>query len=68
MTDAADGVTAGTPHTTPVVGAAGVGKTRLVRELTARVTERGWTVLAGACQRHTDEPYSAVQAALSDVV
>ena len=43
------GAAEGAPGVVVVAGDAGLGKTRLVREVAAQARDRGWTVLAGGC-------------------
>ena len=68
---------AGEPVVLLVSGDAGVGKTRLLQELTRRATERGFTVLSGRCAELADTvPYlpladalrAAASGPLADVV
>jgi len=48
-----------------LAGEPGIGKTRLLRETAARAASLGWTVLAGGCQRHSEqEPYAPLLGAL----
>ena len=61
LDDAADG----RPTHALISGDAGVGKTRLVAELAARATDRGFTVLAGRCAELGDSiPYLPLADAL----
>ncbi len=58
---------AGQPVVALVGGDAGVGKTRLVTELTAQARERGFTVLVGRCAELADTvPYLPLADALRD--
>lgn len=50
----------GVPQAATIVGEPGVGKTTLLDELEAEVTDRGGTVLRGRCRREVDRPYQAV--------
>jgi DNA-binding CsgD family transcriptional regulator len=64
-----DSVAAGEARVALVSGDAGVGKTRLVTELTTRARERGFTVLAGRCAELGDSvPYLPLADALRSVV
>jgi DNA-binding NarL/FixJ family response regulator len=63
-----DSVAAGEAAVALVSGDAGVGKTRLVTELTRRARERGFTVLAGRCAELGDSvPYLPLADALRSV-
>ena len=58
---------AGQPVVALVGGDAGVGKTRLVTELTAGARDRGFTVLVGRCAELADTvPYLPLADALRD--
>jgi DNA-binding CsgD family transcriptional regulator/tetratricopeptide (TPR) repeat protein len=59
----------GEPSVTLLVGEAGIGKTRLVREAERRGRERGATVLRGDCLRLDggELPYAPLAALLRDV-
>jgi DNA-binding CsgD family transcriptional regulator len=59
----------GEPSVTVVSGEAGIGKTRLLRELEAVARDRGLTVLRGDCLRLDDGelPFAPLGAALRDV-
>ena len=60
---------AGRPVVALVSGDAGVGKTRLVTELSARGAGRGFTVLSGRCAELADTvPYLPLADALRDAV
>ena len=60
---------AGQPVVVLVSGDAGVGKTRLVTELSARAASRGFTVLSGRCAELADTvPYLPLADALRDAV
>jgi DNA-binding NarL/FixJ family response regulator len=63
-----DSVAAGEAAVALVSGDAGVGKTRLVTELTGRARERGFIVLAGRCAELGDSvPYLPLADALRSV-
>jgi DNA-binding CsgD family transcriptional regulator len=63
-----DSVAAGEAAVALVSGDAGVGKTRMVTELTGRARERGFTVLAGRCAELGDSvPYLPLADALRSV-
>jgi DNA-binding CsgD family transcriptional regulator len=63
-----DSVAAGEAAVALVSGDAGVGKTRLVTELTGRARDRGFTVLAGRCAELGDSvPYLPLADALRSV-
>ena len=49
LLEGAERVRAGEPATFLVAGEAGVGKSRLVTELSGRLSEDGWRVLTGEC-------------------
>src|SRR5437762_12456680 len=52
-----------------LVGEPGIGKTRLLRELTARAEERGQLVLAGsAAELESDLPFSVFVDALDEYI
>jgi len=59
----------GTPTTVFIGGDAGIGKSRLIGEFTARARDRGALVLEGACLELGEEglPYAAVSEALRDL-
>ena len=58
---AAAGVAAGRGQAMLVAGDAGIGKSRLVRELAARLEQDGWVVLQGNCfERDRALPYGPV--------
>ncbi len=59
---------AGEPTVTLLIGEAGIGKTRLVREAEQRARERGAMVLRGECLRLDggELPYAPLAAALRD--
>jgi DNA-binding CsgD family transcriptional regulator/tetratricopeptide (TPR) repeat protein len=59
----------GTPSVTMVLGEAGIGKSRLVRELSVAVQRDGVAVLRGDCVEFdgVELPYGPVAAALRDV-
>ncbi len=60
---------AGQPVVVLVSGDAGVGKTRLVTELSARAASQGFTVLSGHCAELADTvPYLPLADALRDAV
>jgi DNA-binding CsgD family transcriptional regulator/tetratricopeptide (TPR) repeat protein len=60
---------AGQPVVVLVSGDAGVGKSRLVTELSARAASRGFTVLSGHCAELADTvPYLPLADALRDAV
>jgi DNA-binding NarL/FixJ family response regulator len=60
---------AGTPRAVEVVGPAGIGKSRLLRELGARAEARGQVVLSGsAAELEQDLPYWVFVDALDDHV
>jgi DNA-binding NarL/FixJ family response regulator len=62
-----DAAAAGSPVVALVSGDAGVGKTRLVSELSAVAGERGYTVLSGRCAELADTiPYLPLADALRD--
>ena len=62
-----DDAAAGRPAHALISGDAGVGKTRLVAELTARATGRGFMVLSGRCAELGDSiPYLPLADALRD--
>ncbi len=48
-----------------VTGEAGIGKTRLLRELSARATRAGWRAIAGSCTEGSAEPHGALTEALA---
>src|SRR5215212_892170 len=59
----------GTPGLVLISGEPGVGKTRLIRELSERAASQGWTVLFGrAYESDGAPPYVAVAEALRDYV
>ncbi len=59
----------GTPGLVLISGEPGVGKTRLIRELSQRATSQGWTILFGrAYESEGAPPYVAVAEALRDYV
>jgi DNA-binding CsgD family transcriptional regulator/tetratricopeptide (TPR) repeat protein len=66
---ALDDAVAGLPSVTVLAGEAGIGKSRLTRELEARAHEAELTVLQGDCVEFgsADLPYAPVGAALRDV-
>jgi tetratricopeptide (TPR) repeat protein/transcriptional regulator with XRE-family HTH domain len=52
-----------------VTGEPGIGKTRLLQEISGRAQAGGWTVLEGGCHRRSgQEPYSPVLGALERYV
>ena len=59
----------GAPTTVLIGGEAGIGKTRLIGEFTARARDRGALVLEGACLELGEQglPYAAVSEALRDL-
>ena len=65
---AIDRARAGDPSVTVLVGEAGIGKTRLVREAERRARERDVLVLRGDCLRLDggELPYAPLAAALRD--
>ena len=62
---ARDGVRAGALGFAVVVGEPGIGKTRLVAEFAAESHSLGATVLAGATEEHSTEPYQSIVEALA---
>src|SRR5690349_15553896 len=64
-----DAVDRGQPSAIEVVGEAGIGKTRLLRELATRADERGQLVLTGgAAEFERDLPFSVFVDALDQYV
>lgn len=59
-----DGAASGAGHGVAVVGEAGVGKSRLVREITTTARDRGLLAAIGRCHPTADEPYRALSEAL----
>lgn len=52
-----------------LAGEPGIGKSRLLHETIRRAAERGWTVLAGGCQRRRgQEPYAPLVGALEGYI
>ena len=65
LLDLLDDAAEGRPRHALISGDAGVGKTRLVSELAARATGRGFTVLSGRCAELGDSiPYLPLADAL----
>ncbi len=59
----------GTSCVVGLVGPAGIGKSRMVREITSRATERNLDVFSAICESHTsDLPFHAVAALLTAVL
>jgi DNA-binding SARP family transcriptional activator len=64
LRDAWAGARRGRRRTMLVAGEAGIGKTRLVRELAALAEGEGAVVLAGRCDQHLGVPYLPLREAL----
>lgn len=69
LSSALDDAAQGTPSLTVLVGEAGVGKTRLIREVEAIGRDRGMCVMSGGCLELSggELPYAPIAAALREV-
>src|SRR5262245_9256922 len=69
LQQALDGLDGGGPGAVALVGEPGIGKTRLLRELTVRAEQRAYLVLSGsASELERDLPFSAFVDALDEYV
>src|SRR5512134_3017965 len=69
LEQALDELDRGWPRAIELVGEPGIGKTRLLRELSLRADARGYTVLSGsATELERDLPFSMFVNALDDYV
>lgn len=70
LLDALAAAGAGKPATVLVSGEAGIGKTRLIEELTARASEQGFVVAAAGCSPLTivDLPFGPIADLVADLL